>query len=101
MKLCLALIWPTEIRLYLTFIPLLIVNILLTCVPERAKEHQTEHCVDEEEAAHLLLSPLVSPLVFLYRHILVVPVPVYSGDVGAGYHVDDLLEPESTLKELF
>ena len=74
---------------------------LQTCVPERTKEHQTEHCVDEEEAAHLLLCPLVSPLVFLYRHILVVPVPEHGGDVGAGDQVDDLVEPESTLSELF
>ena len=75
----------------------MIVNIVLTCVPERAKEHQTEHCVDEEEAAHLLLSPLVSPPVFLYRDIFVVPVPVHGGDIGAGDHVDGLLEPASGL----
>ena len=38
---------------------------------------------------------------FLYRHILVVPVPVHGGDVGTGDHVDDLFEPETILLELF
>ena len=29
-----------------------------------------------------------------------VPVPEHGGDVGAGYHVDNLLEPESSFSEL-
>ena len=62
-NLCLALIWLTENEEINSG---LIINILLTCVPQGAKIHEAEHCVDEEEAAHLDLCLLVPPSMLLH-----------------------------------
>ena len=61
-KLCLALIWLTENEK----IKKITINILLTCVPQWAKIHEAEHCVDEEEAAHLDLCLLVPAPMLLH-----------------------------------
>ena len=67
-------------------------NICLTCVPDRNEKCQAEDCIDEEEADHLPLRPLVSPPVFLNRDLAMVPVLEGTGDVGVGDDVDCLLE---------
>ena len=61
-NLCLVLIWLTKNEEINSG---LIINILLTCVPHWAKIQEAEHCIDEEEAAHLDLCLLVSPSILL------------------------------------
>ena len=65
---------------------------LLTCVPKWYKEHQAEDSVDDEEAAHLHLSPPVPPLVLLHRDVINIPVTEGGWDVNVRDDVDHLLE---------
>ena len=65
---------------------------ILTCVPQRHKECHAEHSVDDEEAAHLHLSPPVPPLVLLHREVANIPVPEGGWDVNVRDDVDHLLE---------